>query len=157
MLRLLLFRRANQILELEKGNVRFIDVFASEYEELEYATTLLPKEDKFGNTNGFYSNGVKGDILMFYVEGNKPIIQYGDKVCEILDEETKFSCYQINEQEWCFECLSPNNSFLFTYMPYVYDPYDDDDESDVNFGLWLMSLIQDIEKLNRVIKANINN
>lgn len=150
MLRLLLFRRANRILEIEEGKSRFIDIYADETDEM-LSHTSYSEPDRIGLIDGFYFEGIQNDVLMFYEENEKPKIRYKEKVYVLSDKKLKFNCNQLNEKEWFFECLSSNNGFRFIYKPYVYDPYDDDDETDVNFGLWLMSILQNPDKLKRAI------
>jgi hypothetical protein len=79
---------------------------------------------------------------MYYVKNEEPTIEYNGKAYSKSDKNLVYKCSQLNEKEWVFECLSANNGFRFIYEPYIYDSYDDDDETDVNFGLWLMSILQ---------------
>lgn len=153
MLRLLLYRRANRILELDGDRFHFVDIYTDETDEIT-SHTSFSETYKIGLTNGFYFEGIQNDFIMFYVENKVPKIRYEGEVYKLLDKSLKFNCNQLNEKEWFFECISLNNGFRFIYKPYVYDPYDDDDESDVNFGLWLVSILQCPDKLKKIIKAN---
>ncbi len=153
-IKLLLFGRANKIMELDinTGKIKFTDVYSSEEEELEYHTKSFKenKENKFKSTNGFYSIGVNGDYLGFYIdiENNNPKILYQNTTIDFLDGE--FKCYQLNEKEGVFECVRPYN-FKWVYESFFRGPFDDADE-DVNFGLWIMLLYKDKDILARVIK-----
>lgn len=140
MQRLLLFRRANKILEIDGNTYHFIDVYSDETDEILHHTSYS-KKNKIGLTDGLYFEGVQNDILMYYKQNNEHKIEYKGKVYSISENQLTFDCKQLNEKEWVFECISVNNEFRFIYEPYVYDPYDDDDETDVNFGLWLMSVV----------------
>jgi len=154
MLRLLLYRGANKILELDNNKFQIIDVFIDEEEKIKYLTSYsLSEKDKIGHTDGMYLYGVQCDILMFYVENKIPKIRYNNKEYDLTDKRLTFNCYQYNDKEWVLECLSPEGGFRFVYKPYFCDPYDDDIR-ETNFGLWLISILQNPEELKRVIKVN---
>jgi len=152
MLRLLLFRRANKILELKKGNIRVIDIYKDEEDEfsshISYGT-----EDRIGKINGFYYEGIHGDILIFYVENNDFFLRYKKTKCKLLNRNLKFKCYQINKNIWVFECLYSKNGFKFVYKSYTFDPYDDYDETEVNFGLFIISVLKNEDKQKHMLKV----
>ena len=147
MISLLLFRRANKILSIDAlNNFCYKNLFSSEQDELE---SHLKGENKY-QTNGYYQGGINDDILCFYVIKGKPYLRLDDFVFDF--SGCTFSCREIDEKgNWKINFHSFNR--LFIYKPYFFDPFDDD-EIDVNFGLWLMSLSKDKNKLNRVILAN---
>jgi hypothetical protein len=154
MIRLLLHSRANKMLELNLLNNEYQikNIYASEEEELKYHTSfsIPPLNIKY---NGSYTVGVNNDILMFFVINGILKIKYKELVYDLLDDKLEYKCNQIAEKEWVFECISSNNGFKFYYQAYTYCPFDDIDETDVNFGLWLISILKNRDRLNHTIKA----
>ena len=121
-----------------------IDICSSPFQEVNFDSNNWNDIE----TVGFYIEGVNGDILMLYVENGVPIIRYDNVKYNFIDKELKCSCKLVNKEIWGVECQFRNDSFRFFYKPYTYDPYDDDGESDVNFGLWLIELLHNKDNMN---------
>ncbi|HRO76184.1 MAG TPA: hypothetical protein PLP27_08570 [Crocinitomicaceae bacterium] len=156
-MKLLLFRRANKYLILEKdGKYNIVDKYNNEDDEMsthlnEFKNYVKGIESP--KLDGYFYSGLNDDILMFYVFNHIAYIEYDKIKYNISSEDTKCSCRKINEKnnEWIFECTSIENKFEFRYKSYYYDSFENESEEDANFGVWLLSLFNNPQKINFVI------
>jgi hypothetical protein len=65
----------------------------------------------------------------------------------------RFDCSKIDTNKWRIYCEESDLKFNFLFTPYFFDPFDDDNETDVNFGLWLLELKKDPFRYDRVKQA----
>jgi hypothetical protein len=107
---------------------------------------LLMKEP----SSGFYIENELNEILVFYFYKNVSFLQFKGIKIMFFGSDVKLDCFQINNNSWIIECEQFELKIKFCYTPYFYDPFDDDNETDVNFGLWLLELKKDPFRYNRV-------
>ncbi len=132
---------------------KLIDVSNSSLNEIDFDSTQW----KNHVTNGFYCKGINKDILILYVKDNKVKLRFLDLEIDFTDEQPQLICGKLisDENFWYLIINSESSTYSFTYTPYVYDLHDDEGEFDVNFGLWLIHLQKNNNKLNRFINANM--
>ena len=110
-------------------------------------------------TTGFYHNGTKGDILALYVSSNGSVVlQHNSSKYNLSEREIYFSCKHVTKNDWMLETFTDsklkNDIFVFTYEQYVYFSNDDDGLEDVNFGLWIIDVLQNEIRKRVFISAN---
>ncbi|GEM_PF-6382130 len=131
------FRKCDAIIDISKNNKKEIYFDSSDWSEYK--------------TSGFYSKSIDGEILIFVVIKELPYLIFKDEKYPFIKDHVNLSLKEKENNIWE---LIINNKSKFKYKPYIYFPNDDDSESDVNFGLWLMSLYKNDDMLKRVIKEN---
>lgn len=104
-------------------------------------------------THGFYFKGFNNDFLSLYIKEFKLHVKHNQKTYEVTD---RLNFKIINDNLfWNIKCLVRDELEIdFKYKPYIYYPEDEDSETDVNFGLWIMSILNNHEKKIRFINAN---
>lgn len=114
----------------------------------EFDEKLFNKD--FSNILGFYCVGMNQDILGLYVEGGNLKLSLNEKIFDPI--EVNYLINQKSEKIWEFIIESTNEmSAVFSYQPYNYYPHEDDSQEDVNFGLWIKSIIENEDKRLRFI------
>ncbi len=156
-IKLLLYRRANKILEYTGEKVVILNVFQNEKEELEYhcenvCNVVLRRIDGF-----FY--GTDQTILMIYVLNNQPLLEY----CNVCDGyihnsvkinilfKPKVKCIQIKKNKWLLEIKSEDIEIKFKYNSYSYSVLEQESIEEVNFVLWIESIIENPKKLYEIL------
>lgn len=155
-IRTLLFRRFNKILNwnLITNEYDIVNVYKSEREELIHHTSLFDNKDYFGETCGYYFKGLEDDILLLYVINGEIRLRFKHSDFKLLDNSITFKCTELNDNNWVFECYSENDCFHFTYKPYAYAEWDDEDITDVNYGLFILLLLKDTNRRDHFINHN---
>ena len=104
-------------------------------------------------SSGFYIENDSDEILLFFFHQNSSFLQFKEVKIKFFGSNVRFDCFQTDTNKWRIYCEESDLKFNFLYTPYFFDPFDDDNETDVNFGLWLLELKKDPFRYDRVKQA----
>ena len=121
--------------------------------DIEECLFIEKEKDELDIVWGLYFKGVKGDYLSFYVLNKKAYLKYNYNESEEFDIVIFNKCILLSEYEWRLTFRLGIEKIIFDYKTFYLDEVDGEDKTDVNFGLWLLSLKFEKDKLERVIKA----
>lgn len=115
-------------------------------------------DGNYSDVVGFYCLGISGDVLSIYVDSNDLVLSFNTIKKNFKECKTLVQLVNSEENLWILEIEKKpsENVVIFEYKAFNYYPEDDDEEEDVNFGLWVVSILNDKEKRKRFIEANKN-
>jgi hypothetical protein len=83
----------------------------------------------------------------------RPFLQFNGVKIKFFGSNARIDCSKTDTSRWRIYCEESDLKFNFFYTPYFFDSFDDDNETDVNFGLWLLELKKDPFRYDRVKQA----
>ena len=101
-------------------------------------------------SDGFYINGIDNKKLFFFYNERIPFVLINELRYELLDSNVTFKVLKKNEKESVFICSNESEINEFTYEPFFLCELEDEEEYDVDFGLWLLKLKNDPDFYSRV-------
>ena len=104
-------------------------------------------------SSGFYIENDGDEILLFFFHQNVSFLQCKGIKIKFFGSNVRFDCSKTDTNKWRIYCEESDLKFNFLYTPYFFDSFDDDNETDVNFGLWLLELKKDPSRYDRVKQA----
>lgn len=133
---LLSFRKCNEVLNLNTNPYCIKRYVSGEF-----------------NTIGFYYIGLNKDILALYVYNNQVYLKINyDFPINFL--KLNFICKELKNNLWALYIKEGEaDVYTYKYKSFFFYEDDDDSEEDVNYGLWIISLMVK-SKRSRFIKAN---